>query len=408
MDELSGEELSGEELAVRSGVTAEQLQRLVELGIITPSPRGRFRPPDIQRVRVVDTLAEAGFAPEELSELITTGAYNLDWASVVFPEPIAQLTTTLEQAAATTGLPENLAGRLYDAWELPRPQPGQALRADEDELLQLAVPALAAFGRDETALLAMHRQLGESLRRLAESQVRLFHTHVEQQLGAEGEPDRAWTDDLNQVAAWLMASLERAVVLLYRRHFEHYVLDVTVLRAEAALERAGLARRRPDRPPAIAFLDLTGYTKLTEERGDRAAAELAARLVEIVHEFAHRRGGRPVKLLGDGVMFHFPEPAQGVWCGLELVDRLPRVGLPRARMGMDSGLVVFQDGDYFGRTVNIAARITDYARPGEVLVSDQVVADADPLEAVRFEPVGPVSLKGLSTPITLYNAIHAD
>jgi adenylate cyclase len=408
MDELSGEELSGEELAVRSGVTAEQLQRLVELGIITPSPRGRFRPPDIPRVRVVDTLAEAGFAPEELSELITTGAYNLDWASVVFPEPIAQLTTTLEQAAATTGLPENLAGRLYDAWELPRPQPGQALRADEDELLQLAVPALAAFGRDETALLAMHRQLGESLRRLAESQVRLFHTHVEQQLGAEGEPDRAWTDDLNQVAAWLMASLERAVVLLYRRHFEHYVLDVTVLRAEAALERAGLARRRPDRPPAIAFLDLTGYTKLTEERGDRAAAELAARLVEIVHEFAHRRGGRPVKLLGDGVMFHFPEPAQGVWCGLELVDRLPRVGLPRARMGMDSGLVVFQDGDYFGRTVNIAARITDYARPGEVLVSDQVVADADPLEAVRFEPVGPVSLKGLSTPITLYNAIHAD
>ena len=186
------------------------------------------------------------------------------------------------------------------------------------------------------------------------------------------------------------------------------MLDVTVLRAEAALERAGLARRRPVRPPAIAFLDLTGYTKLTEERGDRAAAELAARLVEIVHEFAHRRGGRPVKLLGDGVMFHFPEPAQGVWCGLELVDRLPRVGLPRARMGMDSGPVVFQDGDYFGRTVNIAARITDYARPGEVLVSDQVVAAADPLEAVRFEPVGPVSLKGLSTPITLYNAIHAD
>jgi adenylate cyclase len=254
----------------------------------------------------------------------------------------------------------------------------------------------------------MHRQLGESLRRLAESQVRLFHTHVEQQLGAEGEPDRAWTDDLNQVAAWLMASLERAVVLLYRRHFEHYVLDVTVLRAEAALERAGLARRRPVRPPAIAFLDLTGYTKLTEERGDRVAAELAARLVEIVHEFAHRRGGRPVKLLGDGVMFHFPEPAQGVWCGLEMVDRLPRVGLPRARMGMDSGPVVFQDGDYFGRTVNIAARITDYARPGEVLVSDQVVAAVDPLEAVRFEPVGPVSLKGLSTPITLYNAIHAD
>jgi adenylate cyclase len=70
--------------------------------------------------------------------------------------------------------------------------------------------------------------------------------------------------------------------------------------------------------------------------------------------------------------------------------------------------VVFQNGDYFGRTVNIAARISDYARPGEVLVSDQVVADADRLEVVRFAPVGPVSLKGLSAPITLYNVIPAD
>jgi adenylate cyclase len=405
---MTTEELSAEELAARSGVTAEQLRRLVELGIMAPMPQGRFRRSDIQRIRVVDALAEAGFVPEQLSELLTAGAYNLDWASVVYPEPTAQLTTTLEQAAAAIGLPQDLAARLFDAWELPRPQPGQALRADDDELLALALPALEGFEGDETALLASARQLGDSLRRLAESQVRLFHAHVEEQLAAEGHPDHSWTDDLNQVAAVMMASLERALVLLYRRHFEHYVLEVTVLRAEAALERAGLARRRPVRPPAIGFLDLTGYTKLTEERGDRAAAELAGRLVEMVHEFAHRRGGRAVKLLGDGVMFHFPEPGQAVRCGLELVDRIPRVGLPQARVGLHSGPVVFQDGDYFGGTVNIAARITDYARPGKVLVSDQVVADTDRLEAVRFEPVGPVSLKGLSAPITLFTAVHAD
>jgi adenylate cyclase len=405
---MTTEDLSAEELAARSGVTAEQLRRLVELGIIAPMPQGRFRRSDIQRIRVVDALAEAGFVPEQLSELLTAGAYNLDWASVVYPEPTAQLTTTLEQAAAAIGLPQDLAARLFDAWELPRPQPGQALRADDDELLALALPALEGFEGDETALLASARQLGDSLRRLAESQVRLFHAHVEEQLAAEGHPDHSWTDDLNQVAAVMMASLERALVLLYRRHFEHYVLEVTVLRAEAALERAGLARRRPVRPPAIGFLDLTGYTKLTEERGDRAAAELAGRLVEMVHEFAHRRGGRAVKLLGDGVMFHFPEPGQAVRCGMELVDRIPRVGLPQARVGLHSGPVVFQDGDYFGGTVNIAARITDYARPGEVLVSDQVVADTDRLEAVRFEPVGPVSLKGLSAPITLFTAVHAD
>jgi DNA-binding transcriptional MerR regulator len=140
------DELSGEELADRSGVTAEQLRRLVELGIITPTPKGRFRPSDIQRIRVVDTLADAGFAPEQLSDLIAKGAYSLDWASVVFPEPTAQLTTTLEQTAAAAGLPEGFAGRLFDVWELPRPQPGQALRADDDELLRLAAGALAGWG----------------------------------------------------------------------------------------------------------------------------------------------------------------------------------------------------------------------------------------------------------------------
>jgi adenylate cyclase len=233
-----------------------------------------------------------------------------------------------------------------------------------------------------------------------------FHAHVEERLSAEGHPEHPWSDDLNQVAASLMASLERALVLLYRRHFEHSVLEVTVLRAEAGLEQAGLARRRPVHPPAIAFLDLTGYTELTEERGDRAAAELAARLIEVVHELARRHGGRPVKLLGDGVMFHFPDPAQGVLCGLELVDRIPRVGLPRARVGLNSGPVVFQSGDYFGRTVNVAARITDYARPGEVLVSDEVAA-ADSPQAIRYEPIGPVSLKGLTAPITLYTAVRA-
>ena len=169
MDELSAGELAG-----RSGATAEQLRRLVELGILTPTSEGRYRRSDIQRIRVVEALAEAGFAPEQLAELIATGAYSLDWTSVIYPEPTARSATTLEQAVATTGLPEGLAGRLFDAWELPRPPPGEALRTDDEELLRRAVTSLASFGRDEAALLGAARQLGDSLRRLAESQVRLF------------------------------------------------------------------------------------------------------------------------------------------------------------------------------------------------------------------------------------------
>jgi len=182
------------------------------------------------------------------------------------------------------------------------------------------------------------------------------------------------------------------------------VLDAIVLDAETSLERAGLAQRRPERPPAIAFLDLTGYTTLTDRQGDRAAAELVTRLIEIVHTVSHQHGGRPVKLLGDGVMFYFPDPAQAVLCGLELVERIPREGLPRARMGVNAGPVVFQDGDYYGSTVNVAARITDYARPGEVLVSDDVVSEANGNGDVRYQPIGPIALKGVTTPVTLHTA----
>jgi class 3 adenylate cyclase len=97
------------------------------------------------------------------------------------------------------------------------------------------------------------------------------------------------------------------------------------------------------------------------EHGDRAAADLAARLVELVPTVAHDYGGHPARLLGDGVMVYFPEPAQAAVARLELVQRIPDQGLPRARIGIKSGPVVFQHGDDFGRTVNMEVRITDYA-----------------------------------------------
>jgi class 3 adenylate cyclase len=80
---------------------------------------------------------------------------------------------------------------------------------------------------------------------------------------------------------------------------------------EAALAGTG-THSRLDLPPAICFLDLTGYTRLTDERGDDAAAELAAHLARLVHRTSVKYGGKPVKWLGDGVMFWFREPGYGV------------------------------------------------------------------------------------------------
>ena len=141
---------------------------------------------------------------------------------------------------------------------------------------------------------------------------------------------------------------------------------------ERSLAAAGI-EAGAQRPPAICFLDLTGYTRMTDERGDEAAADLAAQLARLVQRTSSRHGGKPVKWLGDGVMFHFPRPAAGVLAALEMVAGASEAGLPPAHVGLHAGPVLFQGGDYFGRTVNVAARIADYARQGEVLVSQEVV-----------------------------------
>jgi adenylate cyclase len=161
-------------------------------------------------------------------------------------------------------------------------------------------------------------------------------------------------------------------VAIYHGQQEHAWSKGAVEAVERALEGAGLYRRL-DRPPAVCFLDLTGYTQLTEERGDEAAADLAARLARLVRRSALEHGGTPVKWLGDGAMFYFREPADAVLAALEMTALVERHGLPPAHVGIHAGPVVFQEGDYFGRTVNVAARIAEYARPGEVLVSQEVV-----------------------------------
>jgi class 3 adenylate cyclase len=200
--------------------------------------------------------------------------------------------------------------------------------------------------------------------------------------------------------------VQRAVPLLQQRHREYAVLDYIVNVTETFLEERGIAPRNPRKPPAIAFLDLSGYTETVEERGDEVAAEVAAELASIVQESARAHGGRPVKWLGDGVMFHFAAPAAAIRSGLELVERAEAtVSLP-ARIGINAGAVIAQEGDYFGRTVNVAARIADYARPREVLVSEAARQSADG-DDFAYELVGDVDLKGVSSPVRIHRVTRA-
>ncbi|MGH3093829.1 MAG: adenylate/guanylate cyclase domain-containing protein [Gaiellaceae bacterium] len=392
--------LSEAELAELTGCRPERIRELVAAGVI-PRRESGFRGGDVQRTWLVDALERAGTPLEHIAKGIATGKLSFANLDVYFPEPVGLSPATYEELSARLGRPLRTVVALARALGLPQPDPGRRLRVDDEKMLGSLVETWHLATDDE--LLRVARLYGEGLRRIAESVVQLFQATFIRRIVEEDLPMAELEARIGSAAGGAITAGEEFALQLHRRHVEHYVVEASVARTEEALERAGLTPPRPPRPEAIAFLDLTGYTALTEEAGDEAAAELAARVADLVEGTAAEHGGRPVKWLGDGVMFHFPAPSGAVQSALELVQRVPKAGLPPARLGIHAGPVVFREGDYFGRTVNVAARIADYARPREVLVSEDVRRAAG-LEGVSFEEIGEIPLKGIPTPVGLYRA----
>jgi adenylate cyclase len=122
-----------------------------------------------------------------------------------------------------------------------------------------------------------------------------------------------------------------------------------------------------------------------------------------MQEVGNDHRGVAVKMLGDGVHFHFNDPAGAVLGSLEFVEKAGARGLPPAHVGVNAGPMTYTDGDYYGLTVIIAARIASQAGPGQVLVGEAAAADGE-LQGVRFEELGPVPLKGVARPVKLYRA----
>lgn len=374
--------------------------------MIVPREGDTYRPSDIQRVRVASMSESAGFALEDIGKAIAAGQLDLVYFDVLFPEPAAYTAESYAGVAGELGQPFELLERLYSELGLPRPHPEAKAREDDVETL----PSLFALdlGEGEPVLLRMARIYGENARRLAESGVRFVNEIVCRHDPLVPEPLK------HRVAQFLPAKptvpealslTDRVLLWLHHRHLEYYVLQAMVENLETRMEELGLGTREDPKPPAIAFLDLSGYTRMTEESGDEAASDLAGRLSDLVQRAAQESGGRAVKFLGDGVMFHFPKPGGAILAALELVEQVPEAGLPPARVGINAGPVVFRDGDYFGRTVNAAARIADYARPREVLISEAVSEETSAL-AVECEEIGSVDLKGVAESMTLYRALR--
>lgn len=153
----------------------------------------------------------------------------------------------------------------------------------------------------------------------------------------------------------------------------------------------------------FSFVDLAGYTALTEVHGDESAANLADRFVSLARS-ALGPDDQLVKCLGDAVMLTSPDPVAGV----SLVGRLcagtdAEDAFPVVRAGLHHGTAVRRADDWFGAAVNLAARVTAEAGGGEVLVTAPV-ADALVEAGLPVEPLGPVTLRHISEPVELFRA----
>jgi class 3 adenylate cyclase len=397
--------LSRQGIADRAGVDRAFVDHLVELGILLADHDDRFGEGGVRRVRMVKILEGAGISLEGLAAMIASGDLPLDLVEVATAERFASYSEeTFQRLSDRTGLPTELLMVIREATGSAQPGPQDRVREDELRVVPL-IEFQLGLGLRPIVIERALRVYGESLRRMTETEAGWWQTDIVAPRLAAGQ---GWSDIgalAGEQSPELSRRSEEAILAIYHAHQSAAWMKNILEGIESALSAAGLQDRPRRSSPAVCFLDLTGYTRLTEEHGDEAAASLADQLARMVQRTSSQHGGKPVKWLGDGVMFHFPDPARGVIAALDMVEAATATGLPPAHVGLHAGPVLFQDGDYFGRTVNVAARIADYARPGEVVVSQAVVDLADG-PGVRYTEIGAVELKGVSGTQRLHVAIR--
>ena len=393
--------ISAQKLAELAPCSLEQIRRLEELGLLRPDDDSSFPSSDVHVVRLMAAFEDAGISLEDVARGVSAGELSFP-LGLFLPEPVAR-SLTYEGLAADLGRPPELVRRLSGELGLP-PSADDHLRAEDAEMLSLLLTRLDLADDDELSRFA--RLYGSTVQRLVGSGLQFFDQTVRQRVATYELSNEEKDGLVYQKAAAFTQLVAGLVPWLQRRHRERSVLEYLVSVTEGFMEERGITPRQPKKPPAIAFLDLTGYSSLAEERGDEAAAEVAAGLASIVQETATTHGGRAVKWLGDGVMFHFSDSGRAIRSALDLVEQTERAIAVPARIGINAGAVIAQEGDYFGRTVNIAARIADYARPREVLVSEDAMRSASVAD-VEFELIGDVPLKGVSNAVRLHKVTRA-
>jgi class 3 adenylate cyclase len=397
--------LSRVELAAMAGVGEEEIDRLVDAGVLIErdTPAGPFRGIDVLKVRLARACEEGGIPMDAMTAAIKGGRLSFAFLEAwPFGAATTRAAQTHAELAAEVRLSFETLRAIVTAFGFPPPQPGDVVVEAEQPIALLMGKAIELDVIDEQAAVRLASVYVEVFRRVAAAENEVYHAGLEMPLLRAGMGDRTGMEMASKMGVDLVPLLDRAVFAAYRRQQELAWTEHQIEHIEQAVGSAGISLP-PGAPPAMSFVDLSGYTRLTEERGDEAAAAMAGRLSDIVQDGSRRHRGEVVKWVGDGVMFRFRDPAGAVASALEIAHDVPAAGLPPAHVGVAAGPVIQQGGDFYGRTVNLASRISDRAAAGQILVNALVVETVS-IPGVRFDSIGTVELHGMPRPIELFEA----
>lgn len=388
-----------DELATEAGVGADLIAQLTDMGVLKPEPSGKYAAGDVIRLEAVQAFLVTGVDLDHIKTALAEGLFTFDYLDRFHPEPQPASGRTFAEFRNRLDASPSLLSALYLAMGLSEPGLDKPMRADEEQLIEDFLRAWS-FGSDDETYLRAARLIGEPARRMAEGWTRLYVEKVSAPLVER-------TTTLDERIGTIVESTEqlsllapRLMLWLLDRHLRNAIDRANIEGLEQELVAKGLSLPPPVHPPAISFVDISGYTTLTEHHGDEAAAEAAALLRVLAERSTVGHGGTVVKMLGDGTMLHFPDVTSALAAVLELVEALGVQKLT-AHAGIHAGTLIELDRDYFGRTVNLASRVAGMAGAGEVVVTDEVVAAAEN-GAYHFEALAPASLKGIDRPVPLF------
>lgn len=380
------------QLALRAGVTTQQVATLADEGLLTPDRDGTYPPGDLHRLRLIRSFQAAGVPLEVLLAAKRQGAISFVYYDQLHIDPGPPSDRSYGDFSTALGDGAALLPGLHAAFGLAEPPEDARLSPAEEMMLADLVSTIAATGSPDLAMRII-RLFGESSRRVTEAALGVYGDAIARlPVGPDGLPTQETYLGIFTPWARLARAMAGLAAWLTQAHLSRAIEAFSIDATERLLALAGHVAPRSPEHPGIGFVDLSGFTRLTERQGDEVAASMSLRLGDLARDVVSAGGGIVVKLLGDGVLLRYPDATSAVEGVLSLIDRLPAAGLPGGHAGVHAGPVVLRDGDVFGRTVNLAARIADVAPDGEVYVTERV---ASALPPDRTDALGMLPLQGI-------------